>query len=179
MQHLPRSRSSLGRLRRRRASFFGPGHNDRDIDDHVFATYEFPGKTYAKDKNDIVVVTYSSISTNGFENYGECVMGDRGTLIVEKEESVMLYPENEPGKVKTQPRGTEVGVSPTATKEPVLESGSTWGGPSASVTGTSVGTALPSAAATGKRWRTSPIVFANGIPSRDMPRTNTANTNSG
>ncbi len=66
-------------------SFFGPGHNDRDIDDHVFATYEFPGKNYAKDKHDVVVVTYSSISTNGFENYGECVMGDRGTLIVEKE----------------------------------------------------------------------------------------------
>src|SRR5262249_3126301 len=59
-------------------SFFGPNRNDRDIDDHVFATYEFPGKNYAKDKNDVVVVTYSSISTNSFENYGECVMGTRG-----------------------------------------------------------------------------------------------------
>lgn len=120
-------------------SFFGPGRNDRDIDDHVFATYEFPGKNYAKDKNDVVVVTYSSISTNGFENYGECVMGDRGTLIVEKEQSVMLYPENQPGKVKTPPRGTEVGVSAAGKDKPVLESGSTWGGPSASVTGTAVG----------------------------------------
>src|SRR5579875_3009307 len=119
-------------------SFFGPGRNDRDIDDHVFATYEFPGKNYAQDKNDVVVVTYSSISTNGFENYGECVMGSRGTLIVEKEESVMLFPENEPGKAKTPPRGTEVGVSATGKGEPVLESGSTWGGPTASVTGTSV-----------------------------------------
>ena len=52
-----------------------------------------------------MVVTYSSISTNGFENYGECVMGDRGTMIVEKEPTVMLYPEDQPGKVKTQPRG--------------------------------------------------------------------------
>jgi predicted dehydrogenase len=125
-------------------SFFGPGKNDRDIDDHVFATYEFPGKNHDKDKSDIVVVTYSSISTNGFENYGECVMGDRGTLIVEKEESVMLYPENEPGKVKTPPRGTEVGVSASGKdKPPVLESGSTWGGPSAVVTGTTVGPAGP------------------------------------
>jgi len=124
-------------------SFFGPGRNDRDIDDHVFATYEFPGKNYAKDKNDVVVVTYSSISTNGFENYGECVMGDRGTLIVGKEEAVMLYPENEPGKVKTPPRGTEVGVSVAGKGEPVLESGSTWGGPSATVTGTSVGPGGP------------------------------------
>jgi predicted dehydrogenase len=122
-------------------SFFGPGRNDRDIDDHVFATYEFPGKKYDKKRNpdDKVIVTYSSISTNGFENYGECVMGTRGTLIVEKEESVMLFPENQPGKVKTPPRGTEVGVSPAGKGEPVLESGSTWGGPTASVTGTSVG----------------------------------------
>ena len=122
-------------------SFYGPGHNDRDIDDHVFATYEFPGKNYAQDKHDVVVVTYSSISTNGFENYGECVMGDRGTLIVEKEESVMLYPENEPGKVKTPPRGTEVGVSAGGKDKPVLESGSS--GPSAVVTGTTVGPAGP------------------------------------
>jgi predicted dehydrogenase len=122
-------------------SFFGPGRNDRDIDDHVFATYEFPGKTHAKDKQDVVVVTYSSISTNGFEKYGECVTGDRGTLIVEEEKTVMLYPENEPGKVKTQPRGTEVGVSATGKDKPVLESGSTWGGSSGAVTGTSVGPA--------------------------------------
>jgi predicted dehydrogenase len=120
-------------------SFFGKDRNDRDIDDHVFATYEFPGKNHAKDKNDIVVVTYSSISTNSFENYGECVMGSRGTLIVEKEESVMLFPENQPGKAKTPPRGTEVGVDAKGKGEPVLESGSTWGGPTASVTGTSVG----------------------------------------
>jgi predicted dehydrogenase len=125
-------------------SFFGPGKNDRDIDDHVFATYEFPGKNHDKDKNDIVVVTYSSISTNGFENYGECVMGDRGTLIVEKESTVMLYPENEPGKVKTPQRGTEVGVSASGKDKPVLESGSTWGGPSGAVTGTSVGPAVVS-----------------------------------
>ena len=122
-------------------SFFGPGRNDRKIDDHVFATYEFPGKKYdeKKDPDDVVVVTYSSISTNGFENYGECVMGTRGTLIVEKEESVMLFPENQPGKVKTPARGTEVGVSTAGKDKPVLESGSTWGGPSVQVTGTSIG----------------------------------------
>jgi predicted dehydrogenase len=122
-------------------SFFGPGHNDRDIDDHVFATYEFPGKNYDPKKNpdDKVIVTYSSISTNGFENYGECVMGTRGTLIVEKEESVMLFPENPPGKVKTPARGTEVGVSSSGKDKPVLETGSTWGGPSVTVTGTAIG----------------------------------------
>ena len=33
----------------------------------------------------MVIVTYSSINTNGFETYGECVMGTQGTMIVEKE----------------------------------------------------------------------------------------------
>src|SRR5262249_22091058 len=57
-------------------------HDDREVDDNVFVTFEFPGPNYyadtqhtqIKDKNDIVVVTYSSISTNAFEPYGECVM---------------------------------------------------------------------------------------------------------
>jgi predicted dehydrogenase len=67
--------------------------DDREVDDHVFVTFEFPGKNYPKDKNDIVVVTYSSISTNSFEPYGECVMGSQGTMIVQLEQSVMLYPD--------------------------------------------------------------------------------------
>jgi predicted dehydrogenase len=122
-------------------SFFGPGHNDRDIDDHVFVTYEFPGKNYAEDEDDKVVVTYSSISTNGFENYGECVTGTRGTMLVEREATVMVFPENEPGKVKTQPRATEVGVSASGKDKPVLESGSTWGGPTPSPTAAGTGPA--------------------------------------
>ena len=83
--------------------FFGPGKNDRNIDDHVFVTYEFPGKNHpanphgkGTDKNDIVVMTYSSISTNGFEAYGECLMGSRGTMVVEAEQRVMLYTEKDP-----------------------------------------------------------------------------------
>jgi predicted dehydrogenase len=122
-------------------SFFGPKRNDRDIDDHVFATYEFPGKNYANDKHDLVVVTYSSVSTNGFENYGECVMGDRGTMLVEKESTVMVFPEVEPGKSKTPSRAMEVGVSAGGKDKPVLESGSTWGGPSVSPTAAAAGPA--------------------------------------
>ena len=41
--------------------------------------------------NDIVTVTYSSINTNDFEPYGECVMGSKGTLIVEREEAAYLF----------------------------------------------------------------------------------------
>src|SRR5436853_6128957 len=125
-------------------SFYGfPGNNEkpnpREIDDHVFATYEFPGKHHpkgpnggGKDENDVVVVTYSSISTNGSEQYGECVMGDRGTMIVEAEQSVMIYPERDPNKKGGgPPRTTTVAVTGTGDKKPAMESGSTWGGPAA------------------------------------------------
>src|SRR6185312_10076138 len=79
--------------------FYGPGKNDRESDDGVFVTFEFPGKNHpksgrgGKDENDIVVVTYSSINTNEFENYGECIMGSRGTMAIEKEKDVFLFKE--------------------------------------------------------------------------------------
>jgi predicted dehydrogenase len=116
--------------------FYGPGRNDREADDHIFVTYEFPGKNYANDKHDIVVVTYSSISTNQFEAYGECVMGTHGTMIVEAEQTVMLYPERDPrkkggGNVKSM----TAGVTNTGRDKPTLEASSTWGGPAATPTG--------------------------------------------
>jgi predicted dehydrogenase len=116
-------------------SFYGPGRNDRSIDDHVFVTYEFPGKNHPRgpvhedgsrgtDENDVVVVTYSSVSTNQFEAYGECVMGDRATMIVEAERSLMLYPEIPPGGSPKGPRGTEVGVASSGSGKPVLDTSS-------------------------------------------------------
>ncbi|NOZ40024.1 MAG: Gfo/Idh/MocA family oxidoreductase [Planctomycetes bacterium] len=73
---------------------------DREVDDHVYATFEFPGPGYYKkdqkdgevaDPNKKIIVTYSSINGNGFGGYGEVVMGTKGTLILEKEKDVMLY----------------------------------------------------------------------------------------
>ncbi len=73
---------------------------DRQVDDHVYATYEFPAPGYYKkdqkdgeiaDPNKIIGVTYSSINGNGFGGYGEVVMGTKGTLILERESQVMLY----------------------------------------------------------------------------------------
>ena len=122
-------------------SFFGnvadekEQRNPRGIDDQVFVTFEFPGKdhpqgaNHGSDKNDVVVVTYSSISTNGFEPYGECVMGTRGTLVVSSESELMLYKEQEPGK-PAKPRDTKVTVSQVGSK-PAMETASTWGGPAA------------------------------------------------
>jgi len=129
-------------------SFFGPTNemkgNDRSIDDHVFCTFEFPGRNHpkgvghGKDDKDIVVVTYSSVSTNGFEQYGECVMGSRGSMIVEGESSVMIYPERDPSKKNIVPRSTSVTVT-GETNKPMLEASSTWGpaGPPAASAATS------------------------------------------
>jgi predicted dehydrogenase len=133
-------------------SFFGElgksGHNPRNIDDHVFVTYEFPGKSYYKrddhgkivrsadgkpeiqDRHDVVVVTYSSISTNGFEPYGECLMGSRGTMIVESEQKVMLFTEKNP-TAKGDPRTLSVDVSTLKKDGAAAEASSTWGGPAA------------------------------------------------
>jgi predicted dehydrogenase len=101
--------------------------DDREVEDHVFCTFEFPGKHYwadeahtqVKDKNDKVIVTYSSISTNQFEPYGECVMGSKGTMVVEQEASVMLYP-GQPGSG----RSTSITVGKTGGMTALDSSGS-------------------------------------------------------
>ena len=76
---------------------------DRDVDDHVYTMYEFPGRGYYKDGDDKevadsnkkIVVTYSSINGNDFGGYGEVVLGTKGTLILEREKDVMLYKRSE------------------------------------------------------------------------------------
>jgi predicted dehydrogenase len=62
-------------------SFFQDG---REVEDHIFLTYEYPGD---------VVVTYSSITTNELDSYGEQVMGTRGTLAILAEKDVYLFKE--------------------------------------------------------------------------------------
>jgi predicted dehydrogenase len=114
--------------------FYGPGKNDRESDDGVFVTYEFPGQRHpaagkgGTDASDVVVVTYSSFNTNGFEDYGECLMGSRGTMLVEREANVYLYKEAEPGKAGTGGKDTNVKVTTADGKKPVMEAASTWGG---------------------------------------------------
>ena len=113
-------------------------NDNREIEDHVYCTFEFPGKNYDPtipprdgggncNYNDVVTVTYSSISTNGFEQYGECVMGSRGTMLVEAESSVMLFNERDPAKKGGPPRSTNVTVSAVGAGKPALEASSTWG----------------------------------------------------
>ena len=83
--------------------------DDRDIDDQIFTTFEFPGKTHpthplniaAKEADaktpshdrDVAVVTYSSMNTNRWEPYGEAVFGSRGTVVMKTEKEALLYKE--------------------------------------------------------------------------------------
>ncbi len=108
------------------------GPNPRESDDAAFVTYEFPGKNHPQGKNqgtdetDIVVVTYSSMNTNSFEKYGECLMGSRGTMVVESEADVFLYKEPQPGKKDSGGRGTSVAITGGAGGKPAMEASSTW-----------------------------------------------------
>ena len=67
--------------------------DDREIDDQIFVTFEFPGKHYEENDRDLCIVTYSSINTNKFEPYGEIVYGTRGTLFMKTEKEAMLWKE--------------------------------------------------------------------------------------
>ena len=104
----------------------------REVDDHVFVSFEFPGKSFdpatRKDKGDHVVVTYSSINTNSFENYGETIYGSKGTMIVEGEKEILLY--SEAGNAATS-RSTAISVETKAGGKPVIEASASTAGPSA------------------------------------------------
>jgi predicted dehydrogenase len=69
--------------------------HDRDCEDHVYCTFEFPTPGYDHDDpathGHKIVVTYSSINGNDHGGYGEVVMGTNGTLILEEEQKVMLF----------------------------------------------------------------------------------------
>ncbi|MFM7413817.1 MAG: Gfo/Idh/MocA family protein [Planctomycetota bacterium] len=99
---------------------------DREIDDHVYCMYEYPAPGYEQDKNKKIVVTYSSINGNGFGEYGEVVLGTKGTLVLEREQEVMLY--------KGSAKDTRVTVAKGKDGAPTLdttESGGGGGGPAA------------------------------------------------
>ena len=75
--------------------------DDREIDDQIYVTFEFPGKTHPKNhswkeegnKDDLCIVTYSSMNTNRWEPYGETVFGTRGTLVMKTEKEALYWKE--------------------------------------------------------------------------------------
>src|SRR5262249_17303603 len=100
--------------------------DEREVEDHVFTTFEFPGPDYHKGKGkngkkDEVVVTSSSVNTNGFEPYGECVMGSRATMVVEMEQTAAIYLERDPNKAAAPDKGMTVSVTSSAAGTPVAD----------------------------------------------------------
>lgn len=98
---------------------------NRECDDHVYCMFEFPGPNYDEDPNKKIVVTYSSINGNGFGGYGEVVMGTEGTLVLENEKEVLLYPNS----------GTSTNVKVAANKQgaAVLNASESGAAPAAAV----------------------------------------------
>ncbi len=76
---------------------------EREAEDHVYCIYEFPGPKYESQKNNKIAVTYSSINGNPFGDYGEVVMGDKGTLVLLNEKDPYLFSNDGPA--------TKVGVA--------------------------------------------------------------------
>ena len=108
----------------------------REVDDHVFTVFEFPGKS----EHDRIVVTYTSINTNAFDGYGEQVMGSKGTLIVSQEKEILLF--KEAGSPYTS-RTTSVTVE-TQGKKPALETSPSTAGPTQAAALGGLATADPS-----------------------------------
>jgi predicted dehydrogenase len=99
---------------------------DRECDDHVYTTIEFPLPGYFKDDgrevadpNRKIAVTYSSINGSGFGDYGEIVFGTKGTLVLEQEQEALLF--------KGSSTATQIEVR-TATDGPVMDTYETGGG---------------------------------------------------
>jgi predicted dehydrogenase len=100
---------------------------DRECEDHVYCIYEFPTPEYDPQKSPDakVGVTYSSINGNGYGGYGEVVMGTQGTLILEREQEVMMF--------KNSAVSTRVTVKEKKGAGPVLDTTASGAGPAAAV----------------------------------------------
>jgi predicted dehydrogenase len=103
---------------------------DRDAEDHVYCMFEFPAPgyeappkdnrtkygyydpftgypaggidSYEQDPRKKIIVTYSSTMGNGFGSYGETVMGSKGTLMLAREQEVMIWPSGGPNTTRVQ-----------------------------------------------------------------------------
>jgi predicted dehydrogenase len=95
--------------------------DNRQVQDHVFLIFEYPKESTAKG----AVVLYSSINTNGYDGYGEQVMGTHGTMVVQEEREAYLFRETGGSNSKD----IRVSWAEERLARPVLATGSTkaWG----------------------------------------------------
>jgi predicted dehydrogenase len=104
--------------------------NGREVPDHVFATFEYPGGRTA---------VFSSIESNAFDDYYEMFMGTKGTLILRREIEALFFEEGNgesgPTSVtvapqtggavaqtsETQPGHTNQAAAPSSSVTPLFE----------------------------------------------------------
>ncbi|HWJ57014.1 MAG TPA: Gfo/Idh/MocA family oxidoreductase, partial [Vicinamibacterales bacterium] len=68
----------------------------RELPDHVFATFEYPGG---------ITGTFSSVESNAFDERYEAFFGTKGTLIIRNENEALLFDE---GTAAARPTGVDV-----------------------------------------------------------------------
>lgn len=83
-------------------------YTDREVWDHIYATFEYPGGRTA---------TFSSIESNAFDGNYEAFFGTKGTLILQGEAEAYLFEEGSAGA----PRSTGIEMSPKTAAGPALE----------------------------------------------------------
>ena len=105
---------------------------DRDCEDHVYCIYEFPGPQYEHDPSKVIGVTYSSINGNGWGGYGETVLGTKGTLMLEREKEVLLFPIADEAAAEAA-ASTKVSVSKPVGGGPTLDTTQSGGGEAAAI----------------------------------------------
>ncbi len=83
----------------------------REVPDHVFATFEYPGG---------ITGTFSSIESNAFDERFEMFFGTKGTLIMHNENEALLFDEGtgaaRPTGVETTPKGPGALLETSETK---------------------------------------------------------------
>jgi predicted dehydrogenase len=75
----------------------------REVDDHVYVTFEYPGRRTA---------TFSSIESNAFDHYYEAFFGTKGTLILQGEAEAYLFHEGADRPTATTVEATPKGSGP-------------------------------------------------------------------
>jgi len=83
----------------------------RELPDHVFATFEYPGG---------ITGTFSSIESNAFDERFEMFFGTKGTLVMHNENEALLFDEStdaaRPTGVETAPKGPGALLETSETK---------------------------------------------------------------
>ena len=81
----------------------------REVPDHVFATFAYPGG---------ITATFSSIESNAFDERYEAFFGTKGTLIIRNEDDAMLFDEGDARAtgVEVAPKGAGAALETSETK---------------------------------------------------------------